>query len=35
MNYGYIRVSTNKQTVEIQRSEILDYCNRNGLIIDE
>lgn len=35
MNYGYIRVSTNKQTVEIQRSEILDYCNRNSLIIDE
>lgn len=35
MIYGYIRVSTNKQTVENQRFEIQKYAERNNLIIDE
>ena len=26
MNYGYIRVSSDKQTVENQRFEITQYC---------
>lgn len=34
MNYGYIRVSSNKQTVENQRFEILQFCRREGVIID-
>lgn len=35
MIYGYIRVSTNKQTVENQRFEIQQYAGRNQLEIDE
>lgn len=35
MIYGYIRVSTNKQTVENQRFEIERYARRNNLVIDE
>lgn len=35
MVYGYIRVSTNKQTVENQRFEIIKYAERTNLIIDE
>lgn len=35
MNYGYIRVSSEKQTVENQRYEITEYCKRKGLIIDK
>ena len=34
MNYGYIRVSTDRQTVENQRFEILSFCARNNLTID-
>ena len=34
MIYGYIRVSSDKQTVENQRFEINNFCNREGLIID-
>lgn len=34
MNYGYIRVSSDKQTVENQRFEINNFCQRNGLNID-
>ena len=34
MNYGYIRVSSDKQTVENQRFEIRRFCEREGLIID-
>lgn len=34
MNYGYIRVSSEKQTVENQRYEITEYCKRKGIIID-
>lgn len=34
MIYGYIRVSTDKQTVENQRFEISDFCKQQGLKID-
>lgn len=34
MNYGYIRVSTDKQTVENQRFEILQFCQHEGIKID-
>lgn len=34
MNYAYIRVSTDKQTVENQRFEIQQYCEAKGLTID-
>lgn len=34
MIYGYIRVSTDKQTVENQRFEISDFCRRQGIKID-
>lgn len=33
MIYGYIRVSTDKQTVENQRFEIENYCRERGLIV--
>jgi len=32
--YGYIRVSSDKQTVENQRYEISQYANKHGLQID-
>lgn len=35
MIYGYIRVSTDKQTVENQRFEIKKYAKKNKLHIDE
>lgn len=35
MTYGYIRVSTDKQTVENQRFEITKFCSKNHLQIDE
>lgn len=34
MNYGYIRVSTDKQNVGNQRFEIEKFCSAEGLIID-
>ena len=34
MLFGYIRVSTDKQTVENQRFEIEKYCKSKGMIID-
>lgn len=34
MIYGYIRVSTDKQTVENQRYEITQFAQRHNLIID-
>lgn len=34
MVYGYIRVSSDKQTVENQRFEINNFCERNNLKID-
>lgn len=33
--YGYIRVSSDKQTVENQRFEIRNFCQREGLTIDD
>ncbi len=33
-NYGYIRVSTDKQTVENQRYEISQFCKQQNLHID-
>ena len=33
MNYGYIRVSSDKQTVENQRFEIENFCKKEGLEI--
>lgn len=35
MNYGYIRVSSDKQTVENQRYEISNYCASKGISIDK
>lgn len=35
MTYGYIRVSTDKQTVENQRFEISFYSKKNNIQIDE
>jgi len=35
MTYGYIRVSTDKQTVDNQRFEIERFCSKNNLKIDE
>lgn len=35
MNYGYIRVSSEKQTVENQRFEITKFCEKNNIKIDE
>lgn len=34
MTYGYIRVSTDKQTVENQRFEISNFCEKENLKID-
>lgn len=34
MVYGYIRVSSDKQTVENQRYEILQFAKRNNIAID-
>ncbi len=35
MIYGYIRVSTDKQTIENQRYEINHFCERNVVVIDK
>lgn len=35
MIYGYIRVSTDKQTVENQRYEINQFCEKNELFVDK
>lgn len=34
MTFGYIRVSTDKQTVENQRFEITNFCKSKGMVID-
>lgn len=34
MIYGYIRVSTDKQTVKNQKFEISQYCNKENIIIE-
>ena len=35
MIYGYIRVSTDKQTVENQRFEIVRFCEQNGIAVNK
>jgi DNA invertase Pin-like site-specific DNA recombinase len=35
MTYGYVRISTDKQTVDNQRFEITRFCSENNLQIDE
>jgi len=35
MIYGYIRVSTDKQTVENQRFEINEFCGKNSIRIEK
>ena len=35
MIYGYIRVSSDKQTVENQRFEINKFCMSQQLVIDD
>lgn len=35
MIYGYIRVSTDRQTVENQRYELNQFCERSTLVIDK
>jgi DNA invertase Pin-like site-specific DNA recombinase len=34
MNYGYIRVSSDKQTVENQRYEIIRFCASQNITVD-
>ena len=34
MVYGYIRVSSDKQTVENQRFEIINFCEKEEVVID-
>ena len=34
MIYGYIRVSSDKQTVENQRFEINNFCTKESMSID-
>ena len=34
MNYGYIRVSTDKQTVENQRFEVENFCKGKDISVD-
>ena len=34
MTYGYIRVSTDKQTVENQKFEITNFCRQKKLSVD-
>ncbi|CUU79187.1 recombinase family protein [Campylobacter fetus subsp. venerealis] len=35
MVLSYIRVSTNKQDGDVQKLQILEYCNKNKLVVDE
>jgi DNA invertase Pin-like site-specific DNA recombinase len=35
MVYGYVRVSTDRQSVDNQRFEIERFCSKNSLIIDQ
>ena len=35
MIYGYIRVSTDKQTVDNQRYEINQFCDRQEMVIEK
>ncbi len=35
MIYGYIRVSTQEQNTQVQKTELLEFSNKNKFIIDE
>ena len=35
MIYGYIRVSTDRQTVENQRFEINQFCEKQGIVVNK
>ena len=35
MVYGYVRVSTDRQTVDNQRFEIERFCSKNSMVIDQ
>ena len=35
MVYGYIRVSSDKQTVENQRFEIRQFCEKNNMVVEK
>ncbi len=35
MNIAYIRVSTNKQELDSQKLEIMEYCHKNNIYLDE
>ena len=35
MIYGYIRVSSDKQTVENQRFEINKFCEKQNIVIND
>lgn len=35
MIYGYIRVSSDKQTVENQRFEINNFCEKQNIVIND
>ena len=35
MIYGYIRVSTDKQTLENQRYEISEFCKKQEITVDK
>jgi len=35
MTYAYLRVSTDRQTIENQRFEMVNYCKRNKIKIDK
>jgi DNA invertase Pin-like site-specific DNA recombinase len=35
MGYGYIRVSTDRQTVENQRFEVNQFCEKNVMVVDK
>ena len=35
MNYGYIRVSTEKQTIENQKFEINEFCKVKDIVIEK
>jgi len=35
MTYAYLRVSTDRQTIENQRFEVANYCKRNKIKIDK
>ena len=35
MIYGYIRVSTDKQTLENQKFEILEFCEKKNIRINK